>query len=155
MVGGVAPSVAAATFPCFVVARNRAKHIAASSLAAASTLTFVLMAGPVATASLNQGPANVKSAPGARALGMEDRIGSLETGKRADIVVVDVRAARMTPLYDPVSHLVYAAKGADVRHVVVEGRVIMRDRAVLTLDEAAIEARAAALAARVTASLRK
>jgi 5-methylthioadenosine/S-adenosylhomocysteine deaminase len=92
---------------------------------------------------------------GARALGMEDRIGSLEAGKRADIVIVDVRAPRMTPLYDPVSHLVYAAKGADVRHVVVEGRVIMRDRAVLTLDEAAIEARAAALAARVTASLRK
>ncbi len=90
---------------------------------------------------------------GARALGMEDRIGSLEAGKRADIVVVDVRAPRMTPLYDPVSHLVYVAKGADVRHVVVEGRVIMRDRAVLTLDERAVIARAAALAAQVTASL--
>ena len=73
---------------------------------------------------------------GARALGMEDRIGSLEAGKRADIVVVDVRAPRLHPLYDPVSHLVYAAKGADVRHVVVEGRVVMRDRKVLTLDEA-------------------
>ena len=92
---------------------------------------------------------------GARALGMEDRIGSLETGKRADIVVVDVRAPRMTPMYDPVSHLVYTAKGADVRHVVVEGRVIMRDRAVLTLDERAVVARAAALAAQVTASLER
>jgi 5-methylthioadenosine/S-adenosylhomocysteine deaminase len=91
---------------------------------------------------------------GARALGMEDRIGSLETGKRADIVVVDVSGARMTPMYNPVSHLVYAAKGADVRHVVVEGRIVMRDRAVLTLDERAVVARAAALAARVTASLR-
>ncbi len=91
---------------------------------------------------------------GARALGMEDRIGSLEAGKRADIVVVDVRAPRMTPMYDPVSHLVYVAKGADVRHVVVEGRVVMRDRAVLTLDERAVVARAAALAARVTASLK-
>jgi 5-methylthioadenosine/S-adenosylhomocysteine deaminase len=59
----------------------------------------------------------------------------------------------MTPLYNPVSHLVYAAKGADVRHVVVEGRILMRDRAVLTLDERAVVARAAALAARVTASL--
>jgi 5-methylthioadenosine/S-adenosylhomocysteine deaminase len=91
---------------------------------------------------------------GARALGMEDRIGSLEAGKRADIVVVDVRGARMTPMYNPVSHLVYAAKGADVRHVVVEGKVVMRDRAVLTLDERAVVARAAALATRVTASLK-
>jgi 5-methylthioadenosine/S-adenosylhomocysteine deaminase len=92
---------------------------------------------------------------GARALGMEDRIGSLEAGKRADIVVVDVRGARMTPMYNPVSHLVFAAKGADVRHVVVEGRVVMRDRAVLTLDDRAVVARAAALAEQVTASLRK
>jgi 5-methylthioadenosine/S-adenosylhomocysteine deaminase len=91
---------------------------------------------------------------GARALGMEDRIGSLEAGKRADIVVVDVRAPRMTPLYDAVSHLVYVAKGADVRHVVVEGRVVMRDRAVLTLDERAVVARAAELASPVTASLK-
>ena len=92
---------------------------------------------------------------GARALGMEDRIGSLEAGRRADIVVVDVSGARTTPMYDPVSHLVYAAKGADVRHVVVEGRVVMRDRKVLTLDERAVVARAAELAARVTASLRR
>ena len=91
---------------------------------------------------------------GARARGVEDRVGSLETGKRADIVVVDVRAPRMTPMYDPVSHLVYVAKGADVRHVVVEGRIVMRDRAVLTLDERAVVARAAALATRVTASLK-
>jgi 5-methylthioadenosine/S-adenosylhomocysteine deaminase len=92
---------------------------------------------------------------GARALGMEDRIGSLEAGKRADVVGVDVSAPRMTPMFDAVSHLVYAAKGADVRHVVVEGRVVMRDRAVLTLDERAVLARATALAARVTASLKK
>src|SRR6185436_1198219 len=52
---------------------------------------------------------------GARALGMEDRLGSLEPGKRADLIVVDLSAPRLHPLYDPVSHLVYAAKGADVR----------------------------------------
>ena len=92
---------------------------------------------------------------GARALGMEDRIGSLEAGKRADVVIVDVGSPRMTPMYDPVSHLVYAAKGADVRHVVVEGRVVMRDRTVLTMDERAVVARASSLAARVTASLKK
>lgn len=90
---------------------------------------------------------------GARALGMEDRIGSLEAGKRADLAIVDVKVPRLTPMYDPVSHLVYAAKGADVRHVVVEGKVIMRDRVVLTLDQRAVMARAADLAKRVSASL--
>jgi 5-methylthioadenosine/S-adenosylhomocysteine deaminase len=79
---------------------------------------------------------------GARALGMEDRIGSLEPGKRADLVVVGLDEPRLHPLYDAVSHLVYVAKGADVRHVVVEGRVIMRDRRVLTLDEKAVVAEA-------------
>ena len=79
---------------------------------------------------------------GARALGMEDRIGSLEPGKRADLVVVGLDEPRLHPLFDPVSHLVYVAKGADVRDVVVEGRVIMRDRRVLTLDEKAVVAEA-------------
>jgi 5-methylthioadenosine/S-adenosylhomocysteine deaminase len=79
---------------------------------------------------------------GARALGMEDQLGSLEPGKRADLAVIGLDAARLHPLYDPVSHVVYAAKGADVRHVVVEGRVVMRDRKVLTLDEAAVLAEA-------------
>ncbi len=90
---------------------------------------------------------------GARALGMEDRIGSLEAGKRADLVVVAVDAARLHPLYDPVSHLVYAAKGADVRHVVVEGKVVVRDRKVLTLDEAAVIAEADKIRAQVLKSL--
>jgi 5-methylthioadenosine/S-adenosylhomocysteine deaminase len=79
---------------------------------------------------------------GARALGMEDRIGSLEPGKRADLVVVGLDEPRLHPLYDAVSHLVYVAKGADVRDVVVEGRVIMRDRRVLTLDEKSVVAEA-------------
>jgi 5-methylthioadenosine/S-adenosylhomocysteine deaminase len=90
---------------------------------------------------------------GARALGMEDHIGSLEAGKRADLVIVDVRDPRLTPMYDAVSHLVYAVKGADVRHVIVEGKVILRDRKVLTLDERAVMARATALAKDVSRSL--
>jgi 5-methylthioadenosine/S-adenosylhomocysteine deaminase len=90
---------------------------------------------------------------GARALGMEDRLGSLEPGKRADLIVVDLAAPRLHPLYDPVSHLVYAAKGADVRHVVVEGRVVMRDRKVLTLDEPAVLAEAERLRGQVVKSL--
>jgi len=92
---------------------------------------------------------------GARALGMEDRLGSLETGKRADLVVVSLDAPRLHPLYDPVSHLVYATKGADVRDVVVEGRVIMRGRRVLTLDETAVVREAEALKPRVVESVKR
>ncbi|HEV7500341.1 MAG TPA: amidohydrolase, partial [Vicinamibacteria bacterium] len=90
---------------------------------------------------------------GARALGMEDRLGSLEAGKRADLVVVSTAAPRMHPLYDPVSHLVYVAKGADVSDVVIEGRVVMRDRKVLTLDEGAVIAAAEALRGQVVESV--
>ncbi len=92
---------------------------------------------------------------GARALGMEDELGSLEAGKRADIVVVGLDAARLHPLYDPVSHLVYVAKGADVRHVVIEGRVVMRDRKVLTLDAAAVLAEADKIRDQVRQSLQQ
>jgi 5-methylthioadenosine/S-adenosylhomocysteine deaminase len=71
---------------------------------------------------------------GARVLGLADRIGSLEPGKRADLIVVDTRQPHLTPLYNPVSHLVYAARGADVRHTVIDGRLVMRDRRLLTID---------------------
>jgi 5-methylthioadenosine/S-adenosylhomocysteine deaminase len=91
---------------------------------------------------------------GARALGREEDMGSLEVGKRADLIVVGLGEPRLHPLYDAVSHLVYAAKGADVRHAVVEGRVIMRDRRVLTLDAAAVIAEAERLRAGVARSVR-
>jgi len=86
---------------------------------------------------------------------MEDRLGSLEAGKKADLIVVDLAAPRLHPLYDAVSHLVYAAKGADVRHVVIEGKVVMRDRKVLTLDEPAVLAEAERLRGQVVKSLQK
>ena len=92
---------------------------------------------------------------GARALGMEDRLGSLEVGKRADVVVVSLAAPRLHPLYDPVSHLVYVVKGADVRDVVIEGRVVMRDRKVLTMEEAAVIREAEAMRARVVESVKR
>src|SRR5207247_11087813 len=56
---------------------------------------------------------------GARALGMDKQIGSLEPGKRADLITVSMSSARQTPLYDPVSHLVYVTRGDDVRATVV------------------------------------
>jgi 5-methylthioadenosine/S-adenosylhomocysteine deaminase len=91
---------------------------------------------------------------GARALGMERTIGSLETGKRADVIVVSMTAARQTPMYDPLSHLVYVTRGDDVRTTIVNGRILMRDRKVLTLDEARVLSEARALAEKVKAAVR-
>jgi 5-methylthioadenosine/S-adenosylhomocysteine deaminase len=76
---------------------------------------------------------------GARALHLEDKIGSIETGKRADIVIVDFDELHQTPFYNVYSHLVYATKAADVETVVIDGKVVMRDRRLLTLDENAIK----------------
>jgi 5-methylthioadenosine/S-adenosylhomocysteine deaminase len=75
---------------------------------------------------------------GARALGMETRIGSLEPRKRADVITVSINGARQTPMYDAVSHLVYVIRGDDVQNTIVNGQVLMRDRKVLTLDEKAV-----------------
>ena len=71
---------------------------------------------------------------GAKALGMGDRIGSLEVGKKADVIVVDTHKPHLTPMYNPYSHLVYAAKGSDVSHCLINGKVVMEDRKLLTLD---------------------
>ena len=71
---------------------------------------------------------------GARVLGLGDRVGTLSPGKQADLIVVDLNQAHLTPLYDPYSHLVYAARSADVRHVMVAGRWLLKDRRFLTLD---------------------
>jgi len=90
---------------------------------------------------------------GARVLGLDRRIGSIEPRKRADLIVVSLAGARQTPVYDPLSHLVYVARGDDVRDSVVNGRVLMRDRRVLTLDETAVIADSLTWADRVRAAL--
>jgi 5-methylthioadenosine/S-adenosylhomocysteine deaminase len=90
---------------------------------------------------------------GARALGMDRTIGSLAAGKRADVIVVSMASARQTPMYDPISHLVYVTRGDDVKSTIVNGRVLMRDRNVLTLNEAAVLREARALAAQVRAAV--
>jgi 5-methylthioadenosine/S-adenosylhomocysteine deaminase len=90
---------------------------------------------------------------GARALGMERDIGSLEPGKRADVIVVSMASARQTPMYDAQSHLVYVTRGDDVKTTIVNGRILMRDRKVLTLDRNAVLAEARAFAARVRAAV--
>lgn len=75
---------------------------------------------------------------GAAVLGAEDTIGSLAVGKKADIIMLDMRQPHLCPLHNPISQLVYAAKGSDVIHSVINGRVVMRERRLTTLDEAAI-----------------
>ncbi len=71
---------------------------------------------------------------GAEAMGFGDKVGVLSPGMWADIIVVDFGRPHLTPLYEPVSHLVYAAGGADVRHSIIHGRLVMEDRRLLTLD---------------------
>jgi 5-methylthioadenosine/S-adenosylhomocysteine deaminase len=90
---------------------------------------------------------------GARALHMDSDIGSLEEGKRADLVVVGLDALHQTPRYSVYSHLVYATKASDVRTVVIEGRVVMRERRLLTLNEALIKQKARAIRERISRSL--
>jgi 5-methylthioadenosine/S-adenosylhomocysteine deaminase len=90
---------------------------------------------------------------GARALHMEKMIGSLEKDKRADMITISLTAANAVPLYNVYSQLVYALKGADVRDVMVNGRPIVRDRKMLTLDTAPIMLKAAEYQERVKKSL--
>jgi 5-methylthioadenosine/S-adenosylhomocysteine deaminase len=78
---------------------------------------------------------------GARVLGLEDRTGTLTPGKEADLIVLDLNQPHLTPLYDPFSHLAYAARAADVRHVMARGRWLLYDRRFTTLDWPEIAAR--------------
>jgi len=86
---------------------------------------------------------------GARVIGMEQLLGSLEAGKRADLITVSTRSARQTPMYDPVSHLVYVTRGDDVRNTIVNGKILMRERQLKTLDRTTVIADANRLAAKV------
>lgn len=72
---------------------------------------------------------------GAKVLGREREIGSLEAGKKADIITIDLDKPHLTPIYDPYSHLVYCVNSEDVENVIVNGKVIMKNREVKTLDE--------------------
>jgi 5-methylthioadenosine/S-adenosylhomocysteine deaminase len=83
---------------------------------------------------------------GARALGRPQHLGSIEAGKLADVIIVGMSKPRQQPLFDPVSQIVYASRGDDVETVIVNGRILMRDKKVLTMNEATVlaEARKAA-----------
>jgi 5-methylthioadenosine/S-adenosylhomocysteine deaminase len=74
----------------------------------------------------------------ARALGLDKEIGSLEVGKRGDVIIIDMQKPHLRPMSNPISHLVYAARGSDVSTVIVDGKVIMHDGSFRTLDVAEV-----------------
>jgi 5-methylthioadenosine/S-adenosylhomocysteine deaminase len=84
---------------------------------------------------------------GARAIGRPET-GSIEVGKRADVITVETRQPHLTPLLDPVKALVYSARGGDVRDAVIDGKVVMQDRRILTVDEDALLVEAERMARR-------
>lgn len=90
---------------------------------------------------------------GARVLGLEKQIGSLEGGKWADLITVRLDSAHATPLYDVYSQLVYALKGSDVRDAFVNGKLVMKDRQVLTLNTQEILLQAAGYQRKILATL--
>jgi 5-methylthioadenosine/S-adenosylhomocysteine deaminase len=111
---------------------------------AAAKLSKVMTSDPT---SLNAGTViRMATAWGARLLGLEDELGAIEVGKLADIIVLDLKTPSLCPVYDPLSAVVYAARGSDVRDVIVHGKVLMKDRRFVTLDPEAIMGAASRIA---------
>jgi 5-methylthioadenosine/S-adenosylhomocysteine deaminase len=86
---------------------------------------------------------------GARAMGLQDRIGSLEVGKLADLAVIDFDSANLTPCYNLYSHLIYAVSAADVCHTMIHGKMVMQDRQMVTLDEEEVKSKVRKIAQQV------
>src|SRR5262249_55346723 len=91
---------------------------------------------------------------GARALGLDQEIGSLEAGKRADLITVRLDRANAVPLYDAVSQVVYSLKAGDVRDVMVNGKPVVRDARILTLNQQQILQKAEEYRVRIRSSLK-
>ena len=86
---------------------------------------------------------------GAALLGADAQIGSIAVGKKADLIMLDMDQPHLTPIYNPISHLVYAARGSDVIHSVINGKLVMRDRRLTTLDEETILAEMAGMGRKI------
>jgi len=91
---------------------------------------------------------------GARALHMDKEIGSLEAGKKADLILIGLDAPNAVPMYDIYAQLAYALKGSDVETAIIGGRVVMRDKKLLTIDEPAVIAKAREFKNKIEASLK-
>ena len=102
-----------------------------------------------------KGALEMATIEGARALHMEKEIGSLETGKKADFVVLNLNVPNAVPMYDVYSQIVYALKASEVETVVVAGKTLLKDGKLLTVDENAAMAKAKEYAKKVTASLKQ
>jgi 5-methylthioadenosine/S-adenosylhomocysteine deaminase len=79
---------------------------------------------------------------GAEVLGLHGKVGTLVEGHEADLICVAIDGPHTAPMYDPFSHMVFAARASDVRHVMVRGQVVVRNRELVTLDGERIEAQA-------------
>ncbi len=90
---------------------------------------------------------------GAEAIGLGDEVGVLTAGHRADLIQVSLDDVHFVPTYDVISHLVYVADEQDVVSVIVDGKVIMRDREILTIDTKRVRMEATQLAARIQSAL--
>lgn len=90
---------------------------------------------------------------GAAALGQADQLGALTVGRRGDVIAVDLTGPHVVPVEQPLSAIAYAARASDVRHVAVDGKLVVRDRALLTGDVGAISRAATAAARRVFARM--
>lgn len=91
---------------------------------------------------------------GAKVLGMEKKIGSLEPGKKADIIIIGLNKPHLTPLYSAYSHLVYAASGADVDTVIINGKVVMENRQLLTINEKEVMQQVREIAVKIKQSMK-
>src|ERR1700741_941482 len=102
-----------------------------------------------------KGAMEMATIEGARAMHMEKQIGSLETGKKADFVILSLDAPHAVPMYDVYSQIVYALKASEVETVVVGGRILLKDGKLLTVDEAKAMAKAREYGKKVEASLKQ
>ena len=92
---------------------------------------------------------------GAAAIGLSDAIGSIQVGKRADVIQVSTEDVHYTPTFDIISHLVYVSDEQDVTTVVVDGKVLMKNREILTIQTTKVKKRAAKIAAKIKNKLKK
>lgn len=97
---------------------------------------------------------HMATSEGAKVLGLDHSIGVLKKGMKADIVVINLNKPHLTPLYDEYSHLVYAVNGADADTVIINGRIVMQDRKLLTINEIEVIERVNRIALRVRESLK-
>jgi 5-methylthioadenosine/S-adenosylhomocysteine deaminase len=110
-----------------------------------SEMQFAALLGKITTANAAALPASealaMATIRGARALGIEDRVGSLELGKAADIIAVDFSQPEFQPVYNPISQMVYASNGSQVTHSWINGQMVLGERELLQIDQRALATR--------------